>query len=74
MESISQHAPANAAQILVANKIDLEDRCVTKEEAEQLAKQFNLNYFECSAKANIGLAECFLDIFENSYKNKYFAK
>ena len=30
-----------------------------------------MKYYECSAKADIGLADCFEDIFETSYINKY---
>ena len=72
VESINTHADKNAARILVGNKIDLvDDREVTKQEAELLAKQYGINFHETSAKANIGLTETFEDIFEQSYKNKF---
>ena len=74
VESINTHAAKTAARVLVGNKIDLQDdREVTKEEAEELAKQYGIHYHETSAKANIGLKETFEDIFEQSYKNKFIS-
>ena len=72
VESINKHASTSAARVLVGNKIDLpEDRKVTKQEAEDLASQYGINFHETSAKADIGLKETFEDIFEQSYKNKF---
>jgi small GTP-binding protein len=44
--------------ILVGNKCDL-DRTVTREEAESLAQQFQLPYFETSAKDATNVGEAF---------------
>jgi GTPase SAR1 family protein len=42
--------------VLVGNKCDLEDqRVISKEEAEKLAKINNLTYIETSAKSNINV-------------------
>ena len=72
VESIEQHADKRAARILVGNKVDLVDeRKVTREEAEQMAQKFGISYHETSAKANIGMSESFEDIFEQSYRNKF---
>jgi len=35
---------------LIGNKCDLEDRVVSKEEAEELGKKYEISYFETSAK------------------------
>jgi len=45
-------------KVLVGNKSDLnEERKVEKEQAESLAKEHNLKYFEISAKENNGIEE-----------------
>lgn len=44
--------------ILVGNKCDL-DREVSREEAENIASQYNINYFEVSAKTGSGIDELF---------------
>ena len=48
---------------MVGNKIDLE-RQVPEGDAKQLSQQYGINYYETSAKKNLGLKECFDDIFE----------
>ena len=65
IDSINTHADKTAARILIGNKIDLEnDRKITKEMGQSLASTYGINYFETSAKANIGLEDAFCDIFE----------
>lgn len=49
LKQIESHASQDVALILVANKIDLPNRQVTKEQGEQLASKNNLGYFETSA-------------------------
>ena len=50
----------NTSLILIGNKIDLLDqRVVKKEEAEALAKELGLSYFETSAKDGIGVNDAF---------------
>ena len=66
IDSIAQHAGDNVAKILVGNKVDLEDRAIQKEQAELLAMNNNLHYYETSAKNNINITECMEDIFEQS--------
>ena len=55
MKELNEKAPANIIISLVGNKIDLENRQVTKEEGEWYAKSLGLQYHEVSAKANIGI-------------------
>ncbi len=43
--------------MLVANKIDLSKRCVTSEMGEELAFQYEMPYFEVSAKTGLGVQE-----------------
>ena len=54
--------------ILIGNKIDKENREVTKEEALSFAKANKIKYFETSAKNGTGIKEIFNLIFEEIYK------
>ena len=54
--------------ILFGNKIDLENREVSFEDAEKYANKNNLKYFETSAKLNKGINEGFEYIINDSYK------
>ena len=45
-------------RVLVGNKIDLSDlRVITKEEAEEMAKSYEVKVYETSAKTNEGIGE-----------------
>ena len=60
----------NIHVILFGNKCDGDygGREVTKEEAEQFAKENNLKYFETSAKKNINIKEGFEEIVNKIYE------
>ena len=65
----------NIKQVIVGNKIDLEnERQISKEEAEKMASSYSLKYFETSAKENIGINEFMLnlitDILQKNDKEK----
>ena len=56
--------------ILVGNKIDMK-RQITPDEGSNFAKEYNLKYFETSAKTGVGINECFNEIYKDIYdKNK----
>ena len=57
----------NKVIILIGNKIDLNNREVTEEEASSYAKDKNLKYFETSAKSGIGIKEAFTQLYEDVY-------
>ena len=44
-------------EMAVGNKSDREDRCVSTEEAKQLAIELNVNFVETSAKDNSNVEE-----------------
>ena len=58
--------------ILFGNKCELENREVTKEEAEKFAKENNIPYIETSAKSGINIDEGFSMIINDAYE-KYGA-
>ena len=62
---IKEEAPSRICVILVANKIDCEDRKVSKKDGENLAKSNNLKFYEASAKENINVTEAFENIAED---------
>ena len=60
---IQMHADVNVNKILIGNKCDMqEQRAVTAEEGQQLAKEYKINFFETSAKQDINVEKCFLTI------------
>lgn len=60
--NVESNCDADVIKILAANKCDLvNEREVTIEEGQDLAKRFNLTYIESSAKSNIGIEEMFGD-------------
>lgn len=62
VKELNEKAPANILITLVGNKIDLDSRQISREQAESTAKQHALNYHEVSAKENIGIEELFRQI------------
>ena len=58
--------------VLMGNKIDnVQNRTVSKEEANELAEKYNVKYYEISCKSGINIYEVFCDvIFEASSKNR----
>ena len=49
----------NVVIVLFGNKCDMEEREVSREDAEKLAKEHNLSYFETSAKTKMNIYEGF---------------
>ena len=63
---IKESANQNVIIYLVGNKIDVkeEDRCVKTEDGKKIAEEFNLPFFESSAKNGININEIFEQIVE----------
>ena len=75
INNIKDEAPDRVVLILVGNKVDDEgNRVVPKSEGEEIAKEFNLPFFECSAKSDINVTPVFdtliKKIIEVNPKNK----
>ena len=70
VKELQEQASKNIIIALIGNKIDLldddpDERKVAKEEAEKLAEEENLLFFETSAKTAININEVFLKIGES---------
>ena len=50
--------------VLLGNKADIEEKEVTVEEGEEMAKSRGIKFFEVSAKTNLNIQESFNHIFE----------
>ena len=60
MKNIKENAPENAKLILVGNKCDLaNERQVSYEEGEKKASDYNIKFFESSAKEGTNVKEFF---------------
>lgn len=60
---------SNVKKVIIGNKIDL-PREVSKEEAENLANEYGIKYFEASAKDNINIKESIRYCVEISIADK----
>lgn len=58
---IQQHADVNVNKILIGNKADVDPSqvVVTREEGEKLSSEYNIKFFETSAKNNLNVVEAF---------------
>ena len=67
------NATDKASIILFGNKCDLQNRKVSKEEAEKFAKKNNIPYIETSAKLKLNINEGFSIVANDAYKKFGFA-
>jgi len=70
MLNIETHASINVKKIMVGNKIDMESyRVVTREKGENLANEYDMNFFETSARENINITEMFTTMVRDIIKD-----
>lgn len=63
MKSIEQHAPDTVKRILIGNKSDMvNERVIDKAKGQGLADEYNIKFFECSAKSNQNVEDSFLEL------------
>merc|ERR1711976_211018 len=59
VKQIEQNAQNNVCKVLVGNKSDRDDRKVTYDAGNSLATEYNMQFFETSAKTNYNVNETF---------------
>jgi len=70
IKNIEQHASADVEKMILGNKCDMEDkRKITKEQGEQLAKEYNVKFMETSAMNRTNVEKAFTEI-ASDIKNK----
>merc|ERR1712157_217327 len=63
ISQIQQHADVHVNKILVGNKCDMTDeKVVSTEEGQKLAKEFGIDFWEASAKNDINVEDSFICI------------
>jgi len=63
MRNIDQHANEAVVKVLLGNKMDMPEKKLVKyEEGAALAKEFDIQFFETSAKSNVNVDEAFTTI------------
>ena len=71
LEEVRNNSDKKCVIYLVGNKIDLEnERQISKEEAENFAKNENIKYIETSAVKNMKVTEVFTSLLNNIYQIK----
>lgn len=66
VKDVQNVAGENVRLVLVANKIDLEDkRIITKQMGEEMAEKNNMEYSEVSALSGFGVMETFDSVVKN---------
>ena len=70
VRQIKEEVSDKVCIILVANKIDAEEkRVVSTEEGEKMAAEFNIMFFECSAKTGDNIDNAFNELVKKTIEN-----
>ena len=73
VQQIQMHADVNVNKILIGNKCDAqEQRAISLEEGEALAKEYSIHFFETSAKQDLNVEKSFITI-ATDVKNRLIA-
>ena len=72
MNNIAEHANESISKIIVGNKCDMiNDRCVSTEKGMELAKEYNVPFYETSAKSDINVSKVFINMAKEVIKSKF---
>jgi len=69
-EELNQFSENNPKIILVGNKHDLDNKCITTDEARNLAKKYNAIFLSVSALTGENVNEIFTSLTYEIYQNK----
>ena len=69
--SMMENKQKDAKVILVGNKIDCEERVITKEQGEELAQKYQLPYYETSASTGQNVQKIVEALAEEILKSQY---
>lgn len=70
MEDLTKNSRSLKQTIyLIGNKIDLPNRCISQEDAKELAEKLNLQYYEMSCKLNMNIYEIISRLFIDCLNN-----
>ena len=70
--AVEKNCEAGITTMLIGTKCDKNDeRAVTRDEAEALAAEHNMMYFETSARSNINIQEAFSEMIDAVYSKKF---
>ena len=70
IKQIEANAQTNVCIVLVGNKVDKPDRVITEEEGWKFSKDYNMEFFESSAKDNQNVNEAFNCLIGEILKGK----
>ena len=70
MKQIEANADKSVRKVLVGHKCDEPNRVVTEEEGKKLAEEFNMGFFESSAKINKNVSEVFYYLVKEIFIEK----
>ena len=60
VNQIEQNAKSTICKVLVGNKCDKPERVITEEQGKKLAEEYNMKFFETSAKTGQNVDEAFM--------------
>ncbi|XP_006000449.1 ras-related protein Rab-7b isoform X2 [Latimeria chalumnae] len=63
----------NFPMVLLGNKIDIDDRKVSTDQAKTWSEEKNISYFEVSAKNDINIDQAFRALAKNALQRKLFS-